>query len=174
VDEILLPAAADVQRRLPIRIILAGVMEKPMKQMLYALTLAMFIGALASAQTPAPPRVDGGGGARATSLTRPPDSRRPRGSAVGLLGWKAGIRSDAFGGAIPFLDAAAKIDAAGVAFVEGVSTNLDYRLNAQELASIKNRLAELGLRVPAYRLDSIPADWAVRNCWSSPKRSRSN
>jgi len=136
-------------------------MEKSMKQTLYALALAILLGPLASAQTPTPPRVDGGGGARATAQTRPPDNRRPRGSAVGLLGWKAGIRSDAFG-AIPFLEAAAKTDAAGVAFVEGVSTNLDYRLGVQELASIQSRLAELGLRVPAYRLESIPADEAGR------------
>ena len=82
-----------------------------------------------SAQAPpaAPVKIDGTGGARTAKQTRPPDNRRPRGTAVGLLGWRAGVRSDAFG-AIPFLDAAARIDAAGVAFVEAVSTNLDYRV----------------------------------------------
>ena len=80
---------------------------------------------------------------------------------MGLLGWRAGIRSDAFG-AIPFLDAASRIDAAGVAFVEGVSTNLDYRMNAGEIATLKARLNDLGLHVPAYRLDAIPADPASR------------
>src|SRR6185436_11787339 len=101
------------------------------------------------------------GGARTAKQTRPPDNRRPRGTAVGLLGWRAGIRSDAFG-AIPFLDAASRIDSAGVAFVEGVSANLDYTMNAAEIATLKARLNDLGLRVPAYRLDAIPADSASR------------
>jgi type 1 glutamine amidotransferase len=108
-------------------------------------------------QVPKPGQIDGTGGARKAAQTRPPDSRRPRGTAVTLLGWKAGIRSDAFG-PIPFLDAAARIDGAGVAFIEAVSTNLNYTLGADELASIKTRLTELGLRVPAYRIDAIPAD----------------
>jgi type 1 glutamine amidotransferase len=112
-------------------------------------------------QVPKPAQIDGTGGARTTKQTRPPDSRRPRGTAVTLLGWKAGIRSDAFG-QIPFLDAAARIDAAGFAFVEAVSTNLSYTLGAEELATIKTRLTELGLRVPAYRIDAIPADAASR------------
>ena len=112
-------------------------------------------------QNPAPPRVDGTGGPRTTAQTRPPDNRRPRGTAVALLGWKAGIRSDAFG-AIPFSEAAAKIDAAGVAFVEGVSANLDYTLGAAELAKLKSTLTDLGLRVVAYRIESIPAGEAAR------------
>jgi type 1 glutamine amidotransferase len=124
-----------------------------------AIALAILIAITVSGQTPA--RVDGTGGPRATSQTRPPDNRRPRGTAVTLLGWKAAIRSDAFG-AVPFSEAAAKIDAAGVAFVEGVSANLDYRIGADALAAVKNRLAELGLRVPAYRIAAIPADEASR------------
>ncbi len=123
--------------------------------------VALLFSTLALAQTQTPARVDGGGGSKATAQTRPPDGRRPRGTAVGLLGWKAGIRSDAFG-AIPFAEAAAKIDAAGIAFVEGVSTNLDYRLDAKALEEVRTRLAALGLRVPAYRIDAIPADEAGR------------
>jgi type 1 glutamine amidotransferase len=132
-----------------------------MNYKLQVVALAILISTTVSGQTPTPGQVDGTGGARTSKQTRPPDSRRPRGTAVALLGWKAGIRSDAFG-AIPFAEAAAKIDAAGVAFVEAVSTNLDYRLGAAEIATVKNRLAELGLRVPAYRLDAIPADAASR------------
>jgi hypothetical protein len=115
----------------------------------------------AAAQTPAPPKIDGTGGARTAKQTRPPDNRRPRGTAVGLLGWRAGIRSDAFG-AMSFLDAAARVDASGVAFVEAVSTHLEYTLGADEIAGIKARLTDLGLRVPAYRLDTVPADAAAR------------
>src|ERR687898_634292 len=113
-----------------------------MKRITHALTLATLIVTTISGQTP--PKIDGTGGARTAKQTRPPDNRRPRGTAVGLLGWKAGIRSDAFG-AIPFLDAAAKIDAAGVAFVEAISTNLDYRLGDDEITNIKARLTDLGL-----------------------------
>ncbi|OFW42911.1 MAG: hypothetical protein A3J29_20615, partial [Acidobacteria bacterium RIFCSPLOWO2_12_FULL_67_14b] len=135
-----------------------------MKHTVHALALAVLVTATVSTQTPpqTPVKIDGGGGARTAKQTRPPDNRRPRGTAVGLLGWRAGIRSDAFG-AMPFLDAAARIDAAGVAFVEAVSTNLDYRLGADELANIKARLTDLGLRVPAYRIDTIPADDASRS-----------
>jgi hypothetical protein len=124
--------------------------------------LAVTVTAAVFAQGQAPVKIDGGGGARTAKQTRPPDNRRPRGTAVGLLGWRAGIRSDAFG-AMPFLEAAARIDAAGVAFVEGVSTNLDYRLSADDLATIKARLTDLGLRVPAYRIDAIPPDDSSRS-----------
>ena len=48
----------------------------------------------------------------------------------------------------PFLEAASTVDEAGVAFVEGVSTNLDYRMNAGEIATLKARLNKVGLRVP--------------------------
>ena len=134
-----------------------------MNHPIHALTLAILITTTISGQTPAqtPVKIDGTGGARTAKQTRPPDNRRPRGTAVGLLGWRAGIRSDAFG-AIPFLDAAARIDAAGVAFVDAVSTNLDYRVSADELSNIKERLTALGLRVPAYRIDAIPTDEASR------------
>jgi len=137
--------------------------DSAMHHTIHALALATVMVTALSAQTPGqtPVKIDGGGGARTSKQTRPPDSRRPRGTAVALLGWKAGIRSDAFG-AIPFSEAVAKIDAAGVAFVEGVSSNLDYKLGAAEIAGVKSRLAELGLRIPAYRIDSIPADETSR------------
>jgi type 1 glutamine amidotransferase len=135
-----------------------------MKDTARVAVLAMVALASLSAQAPpqAPVKIDGTGGARTAKQTRPPDNRRPRGTAVGLLGWRAGIRSDAFG-AIPFLDAAARIDAAGVAFVEAVSANLDYTVSIDELNNTKARLTDLGLRVPAYRIDAIPADDASRS-----------
>ena len=140
--------------------------NRPMKHMPPVVFLAFLTGLLfasPSAQTPqSPVKIDGTGGARTAKQTRPPDNRRPRGTAVGLLGWRAGIRSDAFG-PMPFLDAAARIDAAGVAFVEAVSTNLDYKISPEEIANVKTRLTDLGLRIPAYRIDAIPADDASRN-----------
>ena len=140
-----------------------------MNRTMQALSFAMLMTAPAWSQTqspapsqpPTPGQVDGQGGPRATAQTRPPDNRRPRGTAVALLGWKAGIRSDAFG-AVPFDEAAAKIDAAGVAFIEGVGTNLDYTLGAEQLAAVKTRLVQLGLRMPAYRIEAIPSDEASR------------
>jgi type 1 glutamine amidotransferase len=136
--------------------------NRPMKHTLPVVFLTGLLVATMSAQTPQTPvKIDGTGGARTAKQTRPPDNRRPRGTAVGLLGWRAGIRSDAFG-PMPFLDAAARIDAAGVAFVEAVSTNLDYKISPEEIANVKTRLTDLGLRVPAYHIDAIPADDASR------------
>ena len=145
-----------------------------MKQLICAIPIALLLMATAMGQTPV--KVDGTGGPKTAGQVRPPDNRRPRGTAVGLLGWKAGIRSDAFG-AIPFLDAAAKIDAAGVAFIEGVEHEPRLHGSAPTRSrQIKTRLTELGLRVPAYRLESIPADEASpsQSCWILPKRSRSS
>ena len=132
-----------------------------MTHVLRMLAVVFVITTAIAGQTPPPVKVDGTGGPRTAGQTRPPDNRRPRGTAVGLLGWKAGVRSDAFG-AIPFLEAAAKIDAAGFAFIEGVSTNLSYTIDASEIARIQSRLKELGMRVPAYRLDTVPSDDAAK------------
>src|SRR5918996_4664475 len=112
-----------------------------MKQLIWVFALAILITTAVSSQAPpqTPAKIDGTGGARTAKQTRPPDNRRPRGTAVGLLGWRAGIRSDAFG-AIPFLDAAARIDAAGIAHIEAISTNLDYRTAPDEIATLKARL----------------------------------
>lgn len=136
-------------------------MNRTFQALPLALALFATMTAFGQAPAPTPTKIDGTGGARTAKQARPPDNRRPRGTAVALLGWKAGIRSDAFG-AIPFLEAAAKIDSAGVAFVEAASTNLDYRLSGEEIANIKTRLTDLGLGVPAYRIDAIPADAASR------------
>ena len=123
------------------------------------LVLAALVTTTLAGQTPV--KIDGTGGPKTAKQTRPADNRRPRGTAVGLLGWKAGIRSDAFG-SMPFLEAAARTDAAGIAFIEGVSTNLDYKMTEAQAAEIKARLTDLGLRLPAYRLDTIPGDAASR------------
>ena len=49
-----------------------------------------------------------------------------------------------------------------MAFIEAVSTNLNYTAGADEIAQIKARLTELGLRIPAYSVESIPVDPASR------------
>ena len=65
-----------------------------MKHTLRGAALAVVAIASLSAQAPAPTpvKIDGTGGARTAKQTRPPDNRRPRGTAVALLGWRAGIR----------------------------------------------------------------------------------
>ncbi len=111
------------------------------------------------------------GGFTGPSLSvRPPDQGFARASAVNLLGWRAGVRTDAFG-PITFSEAAAKADAAGVAFVEGISTqqvsteirkNLDYNLTASDVDKVKARLNELRLRMPAYYAGTLPDGSASR------------
>ncbi len=90
--------------------------------------------------------------------------------AENLLGWRVGVRSDAFG-PLTFSEAAARADAVGMAFVEGVSTqkvspdtpkNLDYNLTPAELDKVKARLNELRLRMPVYYAETIPGDEASR------------
>jgi type 1 glutamine amidotransferase/sugar phosphate isomerase/epimerase len=97
---------------------------------------------------------------------RPPDKGRMRTNATLLLGWRLGVRTDAFG-SLTFSDAAAKADAAGLAAVEGVSSQqvsteipkkLDYNLTPDEIAKVKDRLDELRLQVPAYFVDVLPSD----------------
>jgi type 1 glutamine amidotransferase/sugar phosphate isomerase/epimerase len=101
---------------------------------------------------------------------RLPDQKRIYGTMVGVLGWRLGIRTDAFG-PLTFKEAAAKADAAGLAFVEGVSTQkltpgipktLDYNLSPDEVRTVQYRLLELHLGMPAYRIAAIPADEASR------------
>jgi type 1 glutamine amidotransferase len=97
---------------------------------------------------------------------RPADRGRLRTSATTILGWRLGVRTDAFG-SVTFWEAAKKVDAAGLSAVEGVSTQtvsaqipkpLDYHLTADEITKVKNRLDELRLRMPAYFIAALPAD----------------
>src|SRR5690349_20060886 len=121
---------------------------------------------------PLPAQTPGRGGrAQVPSVSvRPPDQGRFRTTALTALGWRLGVRSDAFG-SLTFWEAAAKADAAGLAAIEGVATqkvgsgvarNLDYNLSPDKLAKVKVRLEELRLRMPAYRLDALPADESTR------------
>ena len=82
-------------------------------------------------------------------------------AAENLLGWRLGVRSTAFG-RLTFLEAAAKADAAGFGYIEGSSVNLDYNLSSDELSKVKARLGELQLRMPAYRIETVPSDTASR------------
>jgi type 1 glutamine amidotransferase len=91
-------------------------------------------------------------------------------SALNLLGLRVGFSAGAFG-PISFSEAAAKADALGTGFLEASSSqkvspeipkSLDYNLLPDEVAAVKNRLAELRLRLVAYRAGKIPADESSR------------
>jgi type 1 glutamine amidotransferase/sugar phosphate isomerase/epimerase len=101
---------------------------------------------------------------------RPSDQALPRASAATLLGWRIGARADTFA-PLTFLEAAEEIDAAGLAFIEGVSTQpvspdipkvLDDRLTDADVARVKSALNELRLRMPAYRITTLPPDANAR------------
>jgi hypothetical protein len=107
-----------------------------------------------------------GRGAAASTLSVRVDNRKVRTAAQGLLGWKIGVPGDAFGN-LAFSEAAGKVDAAGLAFIEGSSAqrvsaelqkNLDFNLSPEEVAKVRSRLSELRLQMPAYRVDMLPSD----------------
>jgi hypothetical protein len=130
----------------------------------------------ANAQSTPDPNKNPNGGEKAgpgsftqpSMSVRPADRGRMRTSATTILGWRLGARPDA---SITFSDAAKKADAAGLAAVEGVSTqqvsaeipkHLDYNLTADQVAKVKNRLDELRLHMPAYFLNLLPNDESSR------------
>ena len=84
--------------------------------------------------------------------------------------WKVGAPADAFQG-LSFLEAAVRLDALGLAYIEGsnkqwvspeVRKNLDYNLTAEEVTAVRNRLRRLHVEMVAYHVDSLGPDDAVR------------
>ena len=130
----------------------------------------------AAAQTPG----RGRGGVPSIS-TRPPDSHSIPGAATSLMGWRVGIPATAFR-QLTFSDAAAKVDAAGLGFIEGssdqkvsaaIAKNLDYNLSADELAAVRHRLSELRLHMAAYTQRFRPMPPAGGSSSNSPSPSAS-
>jgi type 1 glutamine amidotransferase/sugar phosphate isomerase/epimerase len=87
-----------------------------------------------------------------------------------LLGWEVGISSTVFG-ALSFSDAAGLADALGLATIEGdsrqkvssqIDKNLDFQLPPDGIAAVKARLAELRLKMVAYRVESIDESSAAK------------
>jgi len=128
------------------------------------------IGCLAQTPPPGPPAVprEGGPGVRPalSASVRLEDWALFRSAAASVLGWRVGVVSDAFRQGT-FSEAAAKVDALGLANIAGVSTqkfseeipkNLDYKLTANELDAVRNRLRELNLRMPAYQAGVLGPD----------------
>jgi uncharacterized protein len=145
---------------------------------LLVLLLALLISTtmVANAQSPPDPNKNPNGGEKPgpgsftqpSMSIRPADRGRVRTSATTILGWRLGARPNA---SITFSDAAKKADAASLSAVEGVSTqqvsreipkHLDYNLTDDEVTTVKNRLDELRLHMPAYFLNLLPNDESSR------------
>jgi hypothetical protein len=87
-----------------------------------------------------------------------------------LLGWEVGISSAVFG-ALTFSDAAGLADALGLATIQGdsrqkvsslIDKDLDFQLQPDGIAAVKARLAELRLKMVAYRVESIDENSAAK------------
>jgi sugar phosphate isomerase/epimerase len=129
------------------------------------------IAALGQAPTPAPA---GRGGAPAKAAA-PPQTRaewrtRTIAQSGSFLKWKVGAPAAAFQG-LSFIEAAVRLDAMGLAYIEGsnkqwvspeLPKNLDYNLTAEEVTAIRNRLRRLHVEMVAYHVDSLEPDDAVR------------
>jgi type 1 glutamine amidotransferase/sugar phosphate isomerase/epimerase len=98
------------------------------------------------------------------------NSAAVRTSVGPLLGWEVGISSKVFG-ALSFSDAAGLADALGLATIEGdsrqkvssqIDKNLDFQLPPDGIAAVKARLAELRLKMVAYRVESIDESSAAK------------
>ena len=85
-----------------------------------------------------------------------------------LLGWRVGVSATAFR-SLTFSESAALADALGLGSIEGVSSqkvspqidkDLDFHLSPAEIATVKARLTELNLKMPAYRVEAMPSDEA--------------
>ncbi len=111
-----------------------------------------------------PPAGRGRGAAAPPSESVRTGTHRISASVTGLLGWRVGAPSSAYGAS--FLEGAVKTDAAGLGVIEAsasqkasaqISKNLDASLSAAELDAVKTKLRALGLRVGAYRVSKLGA-----------------
>jgi type 1 glutamine amidotransferase len=138
-----------------------------MKKSIVVLALAIGVGVTIGsmhAQTP------GRGGQVGPPSVSKRGNRQIGSSTLNLLGLRVGFPAGAFG-PISFSEAAGKADALGTGFLEASSSqkvspeipkSLDYNLSPDEVTAVKNRLAELRLRLVAYRAGAIPADESSR------------
>ena len=138
-----------------------------MKNSIVVAALAIVVGATTGSMHAQAP---GRGGQVGPPSVSKRGNRQIGSSALNLLGLKVGFSADAFG-PIAFSEAAAKADALGTEFLEASSSqkvspeipkSLDYNLSPDEVTAVKNRLAELRLRLVAYRAGAIPADESSR------------
>src|SRR5713226_3160256 len=146
-----------------------------------ALLISMTSAMVALGQAPVPaPAGRGGAPGRddAPPTTRAEWRTRTIAQSGSFLKWKVGAPADAFQG-LSFLEAAVRLDAMGMAYIEGsnqqwvspeVRKNLDYNLTAQEVAAVRNRLRRLHVDMVAYHVDSLgPDDDARRKVFEFAK-----
>src|ERR1700686_850631 len=141
--------------------------KSEMKKSIVVAALAIGVGVtIGSMHAQAPGR---GGQVLPASVSKR-GNRQIGSSALNILGLRVGFSAGAFG-PISFSEAAAKADALGTGFLEASSSqkvspevpkSLDYNLSPDEVTAVKHRLAELRLRLVAYRAGAIPADESSR------------
>ena len=141
-----------------------------MKKSMVAAALMIGVGVMIGPMDAQTPGRGGRGGQALPPSVSKRGNRQIGSSALNLLGLRVGFSAGAFG-PISFSEAAAKVDALGTGFLEASSSqkvspeiprSLDYNLSPDEVTAVKNRLAELRLRIVAYRAGAIPADESSR------------
>ena len=148
---------------------------------IFAISLCAQPAAQTQAQPPAQAAAGGRGAAAGPrpglKSQRPADTRRVRTSVTRSLGWNLGIPASVFP-ALTFYEAAGMADALGLGSIEMTDTQkvspsidktLDYNLSADEIASIKARLNELRLKVPAYHVSPIGDEATARRIFTLAK-----
>lgn len=134
-------------------------MKKTARVVLVGAALAIGLSQAASGALPAPATDHG-------SQSVKPSTDTIRKAVDALLGWRVGIFTNAFP-SLSFAEAATLADALGLTYIGGdsgqrvspsIEKNLDFQLSPEEVGFVKQRLAELKLKMTAYRVDGIPSD----------------
>src|ERR1700730_16801387 len=95
-----------------------------------------------------------------------PTTGEIRTAVDGLLGWHVGIFGNIFP-TLTFSESAVLADALGLANIGGdnsqevspqIGKKLDFHLSPEDVDSVKRQLDSLGLKMSAYRVDTIPSD----------------
>ncbi len=141
-----------------------------MRKSIVVAALAIVAGATAGSMYAQAPGRGGRGGQAGPPSVSKRGNRQVGSSALNILGLRVGFSAGTLG-PVSFSEAAAKADELGTEFLEASSSqqvsreiakNLDYNLSSDEVNVVKNRLAELRLRLVAYRTSAIPADESSR------------
>ena len=140
----------------------------PREHSVRAATLLVLFGAAAVVAGAGRPGAGGPQRPAISSSVRLEDWALFRSAANGVLGWRVGVATQVYS-RLTFSEAAARVDALGVANIAGSGTqklskeifkNLDPNLTANELAALRDRLLALNLRMPAYYAASMGPDEA--------------
>jgi type 1 glutamine amidotransferase/sugar phosphate isomerase/epimerase len=95
-----------------------------------------------------------------------PTTGEIRTAVDGLLGWHVGVFGNVFP-TLTFSESAVLTDALGLATIGGdnsqevspqINKKLDFHLSPEDVDSVKRQIDSLGLKMTAYRVDTIPSD----------------